>query len=364
MKRNYMGFFLINPKGKERKLHTIKHMKRTIAEVATWPRYVSKWWKDIMTLDKGGGGSWFNTEVCRRLKSGLTTSFWNTRWRGGTTLSAKYLRLFTISNQKEAKVAEMGRDRGNESGWNFIWRRRLFVWEEELLNRLLIDLQGFELSQGEDEWRWRLEDGGGFTVRSIYKKLERAAMGEEGWGEEENKVFSQIWKSGAPSRVVAFCSKGLLNRIPTRVNLAWRNVLPVNVNSNCVFCNEREESTNHLFLHCNVTWKIWLALHQWLEVNLIIPANLFSHWRCWDGLMSNRKESKRGMRIIWHTALWVIWNYRNNIIFNNGGIEVEDVVDEIKMLSWKWCLARLRIHPCLYYEWRWDPRWCMGHLRS
>lgn len=30
------------------------------AEVDTWPRYVSKWWKDIVTLDKGGG-SWFNT---------------------------------------------------------------------------------------------------------------------------------------------------------------------------------------------------------------------------------------------------------------------------------------------------------------
>lgn len=43
---------------------------------------------------------------------------------------------------------------------------------------------------------------------------------------------------------------------------------------------------------------------------------------------------------------------------------IEDVVDEIKMLSWKWCLARLRIHPCLYYEGKWDPRWCLGHLCS
>lgn len=126
------------------------------------------------------------------------------------------------------------------------------------------------------------------------------------------------------------------------------------------------ESTNHLFLHCNVNWKIWLTLQNWLEVNFIIsiPSNLFSHCRCWDGLLSNRKESKRGMRIIWHTTIWVIWNFRNNIIFNNGGIEVEDVLDEIKMLSWKWSLARLRIHLCLYYEWRWNPKWCLGILRA
>lgn len=146
--------------------------------------------------------------------------------------------------------------------------------------------------------------------------------------------------------------------------MIWRNVLPIGVNSNCVLCNEVEESTSHLFLHCRVTWEIWLALHKWLEINLIIPANILAHWKCWDALLGLRKESKKGMRIIWHTSLWVIWKMKNNIVFNNEGFEVEEVVDEVKMLSWRWSIARTRMNPCLYYEWRCAPNWCMGNLRS
>jgi hypothetical protein len=36
------------------------------------------------------------------------------------------------------------------------------------------------------------------------------------------------------------------------------------------------------------------------------------------------------MRLIWHTVMWAIWSATNNVIFNNGGIEVEDVVEDIK----------------------------------
>jgi len=42
---------------------------------------------------------------------------------------------------------------------------------------------------------------------------------------EEKRVFRQIWKSPAPSKVVAFAWKLLLDRIPTRMNLARMNVL-------------------------------------------------------------------------------------------------------------------------------------------
>jgi hypothetical protein len=172
-------------------------------EEGNWPRYISKWWKDIMTLEDREGPSWFNEEVVRKVKNGLSTSFWNTKWRGEVPLCRKYPRLFAISNQKEAKVAEVWREGGSGPDWNFTWRRRLFVWEENLLNNLLLDLQDFGLAQGEDVWSWKLEEGGGFTVSSMYKKLAKVPVLEEEWGEAENRVFTQIWKTPAPSKVVA-----------------------------------------------------------------------------------------------------------------------------------------------------------------
>jgi hypothetical protein len=29
------------------------------------------------------------------------------------------------------------------------------------------------------------------------------------------------------------------------------------------------------------------------------------------------------------------------------------------VLSWKWSLSRLKLAPCLYYEWCWNPGDCL-----
>lgn len=190
------------------------------------------------------------------------------------------------------------------------------------------------------------------------------SMEEDNLGEEANRVFGQIWKSPAPSKVIALSWKGLLDRIPTRTNLARRNVLEPSASLLCALCNDVDESTNHLFLHCTKTWKVWSEIKNWLELNFITPFNLFDHWECWDGYSTNSKELKRGLRLIWQAVVWVIWSVRNNVIFNNGVVEVDYMVEEIKRLSWTWSLTRTKIQPCLFYEWHWNPKWCLGLLRG
>jgi hypothetical protein len=41
---------------------------------------------------------------------------------------------------------------------------RFFVWEEELLRRLLDRLASVNLSLEEDRWAWRLDGSGSFSV--------------------------------------------------------------------------------------------------------------------------------------------------------------------------------------------------------
>jgi len=40
-------------------------------------------------------------------------------------------------------------------------------------------LEGVVLGEGRDEWRWRVEDEGGFSVNSCYKILERLFLIED-----------------------------------------------------------------------------------------------------------------------------------------------------------------------------------------
>lgn len=131
-------------------------------------------------------------------------------------------------------MGEMGVVSDSGIHWNFTWRRHLFMWEEEVLLSLLEDLEGARLGIQVDAWRWKLEESGLFSVNLAYKKLEALVSSEVIWNDEERCVFDNLWKSPAPSKVVALAWKVFLNRVPTKVNLALRNVLGPETNLLCV----------------------------------------------------------------------------------------------------------------------------------
>jgi hypothetical protein len=102
----------------------------------------------------------------------------------------------------------------------------------------------------------------------------------EGLSALEEGVLSSLWKSLAPSKVVAFSWALLLDRIPTRVNLAFQHILNQEVPLTCVLCGQTEESSIHLFLHCKVVSKIWRGVLNWQDMNFITPQNLYVQFEC------------------------------------------------------------------------------------
>lgn len=53
-----------------------------------------------MKLSDFGREGWFNEEVLCKMGNGMTTSFWNDKWKGERCFRLKHPRLFMISNQK------------------------------------------------------------------------------------------------------------------------------------------------------------------------------------------------------------------------------------------------------------------------
>lgn len=68
---------------------------------------------------------------------GNSVSFCKDIWDGPIPLANKSHRLFSIFQSNEATVAQMGEWRNGTWYWNLSWRRRLFLWEEDLLTNLL-----------------------------------------------------------------------------------------------------------------------------------------------------------------------------------------------------------------------------------
>jgi len=50
---------------------------------------------------------------------------------------------------------------------------------------------------------------------------------------------------------------------------------------NCALCaggGGGEERYAHVFLHCDVVFKVWEKMFRWLNINFLISHNLFVHF--------------------------------------------------------------------------------------
>jgi len=231
---------------------------------ARCPRFASGWWKELMTLESGVGANWFSNNVARKVSNGRGTSFWKDKWIGEQPLASIFPRLYSISTQSEAKVRDLRSIIDGEVVWNFPWRRQPFLRERNLIGTLLALIGNVNLGVEEDRWVWTPEEGGIFTVRSSYRVLEERMFLQEGLSDLEEEVFLNLWKSPASSKVVAFSWMAILDRIPTRANFRLRRVLAHGEVTLCALCGVREESTSHLFLHCEVVSLIWRKVLDWL----------------------------------------------------------------------------------------------------
>jgi exonuclease III len=323
------------------------------------PYLASTWWRDIRDLESCvDSPNWVEDAITRKMGNGMRIRFWEDVWLEDSPLCSKFPRLFALSLQKEVCVGNMMEEVDGRRRWKWNWRRSLFQWEEERVSVLEGSLANVTLSEAEDSWVWRLNPEEGFSVNSTFISLRE--FSEVGiLSDFEEKIFSSIWDSPAPSKVVAFSWQLLHNRIPTKDNLHLREILTQAMGSRCVWCDHPLESANHLFLFCKVAHVVWYEIFRWLGLVIVMPPSIMILFDCVSESAKN-KMVRKGLRFVWHTVVWSLWCERNKEIFNNVKREALEIVEEVKVLSWRWSVDRLKIAPCSYYEWIWDPGGCFS----
>jgi hypothetical protein len=299
------------------------------------PWFSSLWWKDICGIGINLGNDWLSREIIRKMGNGVQTSFWKECWLGSVPLCEKFPRLFSISLQKEESIASVWSP-NDVGGWNFSWRRRLFVWETVLLEELLLALRPVVLSSAEDSWGWRPEQGDDFSVKSAYKLVSGLLTDTGILASDACSVLSAIWKCAAPSKVMGFAWLMLHDRVPTRVNLFRRRIITEDEDKCCVFCGEEMETVSHLFLYCRIISNVWDRIFAWLGLIFSLPHSIFSLLNFVAG-STGQKQVRNGLFMICSAVIWTVWRHRNKIIFYNGGVDGSGLVEEVMVTSWKWC---------------------------
>jgi len=161
-------------------------------------------------------GNWF-------VRDGRCVKFWSDWWMDNKVLKDKFPRLYSISLNKESLVGDVaewdGRRTSRCTTWNLSWRRERFEWEKHLEEQMLTLISNVKWDvRREDRLVWVGEVTQEYTVRFGYNIL----IGESFM--QSLVSFKLLWSlSVAPSAIVGVW-RILLDKLPTRLNLAGRGV--------------------------------------------------------------------------------------------------------------------------------------------
>ncbi|KAJ0859583.1 putative reverse transcriptase zinc-binding domain-containing protein [Helianthus annuus] len=104
--------------------------------------------------------------------------------------------------------------------------------------------------------------------------------------------------------------RGNLDRLASRVNLRRRNVEISSVM--CLFYNEHEETTGHLFTACSVAIRVWVTINAWCNIPPIYAFEFKDLMDTQNSFQGGKKMKKivRGLVII---SCWCIWKSMNEL---------------------------------------------------
>ena len=278
-------------------------------------------------------GGWFAERVSKVLGDGKNTYFWLDRWVGEVPLCRRFARLFDITTNKLSTVAEMHDRDGEDGGEEWNWRRRLWVWEEELVEECRTLLTNVVLQQNvSDRWQWELDKDEGYKVRDAYHALTHMAA------PPPDATSNLAWHKQVPQKVSIVAWRLLQDRLPTKINLQRRGITQV-TDTSCVSGCGKEETTSHLFLHCHVFGAIWQHIRSWIGVSGADTDNVPDHIQQFIHYSGYTKARRSFLQLLWLLCVWLVWNERNSRLFNNTETSIDQLLDKAKYHSLWWLKA-------------------------
>lgn len=336
-------------------------------------RKSSIWWRDLALLgdDSTLGLGWFGEVAKKKIGNGSTVNFWTDIWLGLEPIAAVFPSIMAMHSEKDASVADMGM--WTESGWKWKWSTlgpaTVFGAEMPSSNAAVLAdfvafFQDIQLNANEeDTWIWSIDRVRGFTVKSCYNWMcNRVTNDDNSSDDPVIKAWKSLWRCDIPSKVLVFCWRLLLRKLPTRENLFNRRIIISIQDAKCVFCRSETESIDHLFCSCEVIKEVWNGVLSWLNVQTDLHDDLLLMYEGVGDLVKG-KGARRVKIIFWAATVYQIWLARNSIVFNNNPTSASSIVTSIKYVSWGWFIARRgRSSGLCFSDWFCSPMGCISTL--
>lgn len=309
----------------------------------------SKLWADILSIGdtslNSANGSSFKHLFHWSIGNGAGTRFWSDKWMSNTPLRVLCPRIFALSEVKEAFISDFVIHYDGNTSWDLCLSRQPRGRALSELSYLLNRLNSFHIDPSKsDTLLWLADSSHHFTVSSAYQVL---CKGDHVL---EPSLIKVIWQKFLPLRVSVFAWKVAHNGIASKDNLLHRGIVLQNQNFSCQICNNELETSNHLFLFCPQTTKLWFKIQQWWGTSFPLPRSIQELMLQSQALTTVRAFNSL-LQLVIVTSIWAIWFFRNNLVFRAKPWCVEEVFHFVQSRTFIWIKSKIQEAHFTFSDW-------------
>ncbi|GKA96564.1 RNA-directed DNA polymerase, eukaryota, reverse transcriptase zinc-binding domain protein [Tanacetum coccineum] len=242
--------------------------------------------------------------IQKKVGNGENTSFWDDSWLGEVALKVLYKRLYALEMCKSISVAEK---MGHPSLSHSFRRMPRGGVEQENYGLLCSKVADLVLPNISDRWCWSLEGSQEFSVKSSRILIDNTIL--------PKAEVPTRWLRVVPIKVNVHAWRVCLDKLPTRANLSLRGMDIPSIA--CPLCNSAVESTSHIFFACPLARQVWRNFLIWWELE-DVAFNSYNEWLIWIVNIRLHKQLKVFLEGICYVMWWLIWRFRNQLLFGNS----------------------------------------------
>lgn len=205
-------------------------------------------------------------------------------------------------------------------------------------------IKDINLGLGLDSWEWIIGPSFDFSVACTRTFIDDIYLGEG--------TVTFNWNNFVPIKINVFGWKLSLHRLPTKDLLFYLGVQVQDMD--CVNCEDRLDSINHVFFSCALARGLWRLCGRWCNID-IPECFTWSDWSTWISSLRLNVTKKKVFVAISLVLLWSTWTFRNSMCFAQRKPKKGDLFHSIVVKSFLWISNRDRKASYDWVRWLCNP---------
>ena len=120
------------------------------------------------------------------------------------------------------------------------------------------------------------------------------------------------------------------------------------------------DDARYLFLSCRFYGSLWPLLRSWIGFDGTDHHDISNHFTLFTFVTGGLKLRRSFLPLVWLLSAWMLWNERNNRLFNNIECSITQLLDKVKPYSLWWLKAKNAMFVFGEHLWCSSPLSCLG----